>query len=105
MGVKSKGGSGINEYVTSQFDPSLTWPDVKWLKSISRLPIILKGILTAEDAILAADSGVSGIIVSNHGARQIDSTTSTVRVFNPIKKCFCEEFQIKILRLKHCLKS
>uniref|UniRef100_A0A336MQZ0 (S)-2-hydroxy-acid oxidase n=1 Tax=Culicoides sonorensis TaxID=179676 RepID=A0A336MQZ0_CULSO len=86
MGVKSKGGSGINEYVTSQFDPSLTWDDVIWLKSISKLPLILKGILTAEDAILAADAGVDGIIVSNHGARQIDSTPSTIEALPEISK-------------------
>ncbi|XP_063695701.1 uncharacterized protein LOC134827092 [Culicoides brevitarsis] len=82
--VKSKGGSGINEYVTKQFNPTLTWKDVAWLKSVTKLPVVLKGILTKEDAILAADAGVAGIIVSNHGARQIDSTTSTIEALPEI---------------------
>lgn len=80
IGVKSTGGSGINEYVTSQFDPAITWEEVKWLKSITRLPIVLKGILTAEDAIIGESLGVDGIIVSNHGARQLDSTPSSVSI-------------------------
>lgn len=74
-------GSGLNNYVQGLFDPSLTWKDVKWLQSVTRLPIILKGILTAEDAIIASKLKISGIIVSNHGARQIDGTPATVRIF------------------------
>jgi (S)-2-hydroxy-acid oxidase len=77
--------SGLNEYATSLFDPSLTWKDVQWLKSITRLPIIVKGILTAEDAVTAVQNGVSGIIVSNHGARQLDHVSATVsRIFSCI---------------------
>lgn len=61
-------------YAVGQF----TWDDIKWVKRVSRLPIILKGIYTAEDAIIAVDLGADAIIVSNHGARQLDSTTATV---------------------------
>jgi (S)-2-hydroxy-acid oxidase len=91
----AKKGSGLNEYATSLFDPSLTWKDIDFLKSITKLPVVLKGILTgknstdcsawsniftaAEDARLAAQAGVSGIIVSNHGARQLDTVPATVR--------------------------
>lgn len=85
-GVRSKVGSGINAYVTSQFDKAITWADVKWLKSFSKLPVIVKGILRADDAVLAVDHGVDGIIVSNHGARQIDSTPSTVSKYYVITK-------------------
>ena len=49
--TKTKGGSGINDYVASLFDPTLSWKDVEWLKSFTSLPIILKGIMTPEDAI------------------------------------------------------
>ncbi|XP_054724423.1 2-Hydroxyacid oxidase 1-like [Uloborus diversus] len=77
IGTKS-GGSNLNNYVNSLFDPSLTWSDIKWLKEVTTLPIIVKGVLTAEDAILAVDHGVSGIIVSNHGARQLDGVPSTI---------------------------
>lgn len=72
-----RGGSGLNEYC-DQFDASLTWDDVKWLLGFTKLPVILKGILIKEDAIRAVELGVAGIIVSNHGARQLDSVPATV---------------------------
>ncbi|EDW72557.1 uncharacterized protein Dwil_GK20637 [Drosophila willistoni] len=76
--VTATGASGINEYVSSQFDPTITWQDIKWLKSITQLPIVVKGILTAEDAVLAKEFGCSGVIVSNHGARQIDTVPASI---------------------------
>lgn len=76
--VKSSEGSGIQEYVTSQFDQSLTWKDIKWLLGITTLPVIVKGILTDDDAKIALDLGVAGIVVSNHGARQLDSVPASV---------------------------
>ncbi|KFQ06420.1 Hydroxyacid oxidase 2 [Haliaeetus albicilla] len=56
----------------SLLDPSVTWNDIYWLRSLTHLPIIIKGILTKEDAELAVRHGVQGIIVSNHGGRQLD---------------------------------
>lgn len=76
--VRSQGGSGINEYIAEQLDPALSWDDVKWLLSFTKLPVIVKGILTREDALIAADLGVQGIFVSNHGARQVDSVPASV---------------------------
>ncbi len=55
-----------------------TWADVDWLRSITPLPILLKGILTAEDAAIAAQRGVEGIVVSNHGGRQLDSVVAGI---------------------------
>lgn len=60
-------------------DPSISWKDIHWLQSLTRLPIIIKGILTKEDAELAVEHGVQGIIVSNHGGRQLDGGPATVR--------------------------
>ncbi|XP_058831022.1 uncharacterized protein LOC131689745 [Topomyia yanbarensis] len=77
-GVQSQGGSGINEYIYEQLDPTLCWNDVKWLLNFTKLPVIVKGILTKEDAIIAADLGVQGIWVSNHGARQLDSVPASI---------------------------
>lgn len=77
-------GSAFAAYVTEQLDPSLTWDDVEWLKSLSPLPVILKGILTAEDAELAVERGINGIVVSNHGGRQLDSTLGTLDALPPI---------------------
>jgi isopentenyl diphosphate isomerase/L-lactate dehydrogenase-like FMN-dependent dehydrogenase len=57
---------------------SLTWDSIAWLRSITTLPVLLKGILTAEDAHLAIEHGVDGIIVSNHGGRQLDSAIPSI---------------------------
>jgi 4-hydroxymandelate oxidase len=56
----------------------LTWRDIDWLRSFARTPVILKGVLNPEDADLAVKAGVSGLIVSNHGARQLDTVPSTI---------------------------
>lgn len=85
--VKSSGkGSGINEYVMSQFDPQLTWKDVEWLVKLTKLPVIAKGILTKEDAVLAKEFGCKGIIVSNHGARQLDSVPTSIEALPEIER-------------------
>ena len=66
-------------YVMEQFQGTpVTWKDIEWLRSFARVPVLLKGILNPEDADLAVKNGVSGIIVSNHGARDLDSTPATI---------------------------
>lgn len=62
----------------SPINSSMSWNDLSWLQSITRLPIILKGILTKEDAELAVKHNVNGIIVSNHGGRQLDDVPASV---------------------------
>jgi isopentenyl diphosphate isomerase/L-lactate dehydrogenase-like FMN-dependent dehydrogenase len=59
-------------------DPTLTWADLEWLRTNCSLPLIVKGILTAEDAELACEHGVAGIVVSNHGGRQLDGVAATL---------------------------
>ncbi|KAK6150073.1 hypothetical protein DH2020_017598 [Rehmannia glutinosa] len=76
--------SGLSTYVADQVDRSLNWKDVKWLQTITKLPILVKGILTAEDARLAVQAGVAGIIVSNHGARQLDYVPATIMALEEI---------------------
>ncbi len=78
LGVATLGES-FHSYVRSQLDCSLTWDAVEWLRGETKLPILLKGIIAAEDAVLAAERGVDGIIVSNHGGRQLDGTEATLR--------------------------
>ncbi|XP_021961703.1 peroxisomal (S)-2-hydroxy-acid oxidase GLO3 [Folsomia candida] len=73
-------------YHDTLLDQSLTWKDVKWLKSVTKLPIIVKGIMTSEDAELACSFGVAGVFVSNHGARQIDTVNPTIDVLPEIVK-------------------
>jgi len=65
-------------------DSSLTWDVVDWLRSVTSLPIVLKGIMTAEDARLALDHGAAGIVVSNHGGRQLDGAPPTIDVLPEI---------------------
>eukprot|EP00026_Physarum_polycephalum_P003402 Phypoly_transcript_03413.p1 GENE.Phypoly_transcript_03413~~Phypoly_transcript_03413.p1 ORF type:complete len:400 (+),score=33.04 Phypoly_transcript_03413:251-1450(+) len=64
----------------AMIDPDLKWADVAWLRSITKLPIILKGIQTGEDAVLAVKYGVPAIVVSNHGGRQLDFARSAIEV-------------------------
>ncbi|KAJ8290551.1 hypothetical protein GJAV_G00014380 [Gymnothorax javanicus] len=82
MAFSSKKGygddSGLAVYVAQAIDPTLQWADISWLKKITALPVVLKGVLTAEDAKLALQYGVEGILVSNHGARQLDSVPATI---------------------------
>jgi 4-hydroxymandelate oxidase len=68
----SPGDSAIARHSRQQFDSSITWQDLAWLRDRTSLPVVLKGLLTAEDAELALRHGVDAIIVSNHGGRQLD---------------------------------
>jgi L-lactate dehydrogenase (cytochrome) len=66
-------------WVDAQFDPSVTWDDLAWVREHWAGKVVLKGILDPEDARRAVDEGVDAVVVSNHGGRQLDDTTSTVR--------------------------
>jgi L-lactate dehydrogenase (cytochrome) len=70
--------SSLSAWTQQQFDPTLTWADVEWVKKKWGGKLILKGILDAEDARLAADSGADALIVSNHGGRQLDGAPSSI---------------------------
>jgi 4-hydroxymandelate oxidase len=70
--------AAVLPYVNAQFDPSLTWADLTWLRSITPLPVWVKGILRGDDAKRAVDYGVAGIIVSNHGGRQLDTAVTGI---------------------------
>jgi 4-hydroxymandelate oxidase len=72
--------SGLAAYVASLLDPALSWKDVAWLQSITRLPVLVKGIVRPDDAVRAAEAGAAGIVVSNHGGRQLDTSPATIDV-------------------------
>jgi 4-hydroxymandelate oxidase len=74
------GMDGLASYVNRQLDPSLTWDDLAWLRGLTRLPILVKGILTAEDARLAVEHACAGVVVSNHGGRMLDRAPATLDV-------------------------
>jgi len=72
--------SGLAAYFADLLDPALTWDALAWLRSITKLPILVKGIVRADDAVLAVTNGAAGIVVSNHGGRQLDSSPATIDV-------------------------
>ena len=76
--------SSLSAWTSHQFDPRLSWADVEWVKNRWGGKLILKGIMDAEDARLAADSGADALIVSNHGGRQLDGALSSIRALPPI---------------------
>lgn len=65
-------------------NPKLNWKDVEWLCSVTKLPIVLKGVLNPEDAAIATETGVAGVIVSNHGARNLDTLPSTAQALHRV---------------------
>ena len=73
------GESGLANHFASGIDAALTWKDVDWLRSITKLPVLIKGIVRGDDAARAVDHGVAGVIVSNHGGRQLDTAIASVR--------------------------
>lgn len=72
------------EWTAQQFDPALSWRDVEWIKKRWGGPLIVKGILDAEDARLAVQSGADAIVVSNHGGRQLDGAPSSISALPPV---------------------
>jgi 4-hydroxymandelate oxidase len=78
------GESALSASADVLIDPSLTWDVIDWLRSVTSLPIIVKGIMAAEDARFAVDHGASAIVVSNHGGRQLDGAPATIAVLPEI---------------------
>jgi L-lactate dehydrogenase (cytochrome) len=68
------------QWTTTALDPSVTWKDLEWVRSVWKGPLILKGVLDEEDAREAVATGADGIVVSNHGGRQLDAARSTISV-------------------------
>ena len=78
--------AAVQTFVRIYSRPSLTWEDLPFLRERTKLPILLKGILHPDDARKAVDEGIDGIIVSNHGGRQVDGATSTIDALPGIAK-------------------
>jgi L-lactate dehydrogenase (FMN-dependent) and related alpha-hydroxy acid dehydrogenases len=77
-------GSALAQYIAEMWDPGLTWEDVDWLRSISPLPVVVKGILDPRDAVHAIEHGASAVIVSNHGGRQLDSVPAPITMLSRV---------------------
>ena len=84
----------FKEWVDDQFDPSVTWDDVAWVREHWNGRLVVKGVLDPEDARMALDAGVDGIVVSNHGGRQLDSVPSTVRALPAIADAVGDQIEV-----------
>lgn len=87
--IKGKEGSGLAEFVKTHKNNEIGWDVVPYIKRVSGLPVFAKGVMCADDARLAIENGIDGIYVSNHGARQLDTTPATIEVLKEI----CEEVE------------
>jgi len=92
QGVTDAGS--LSEWTAKQFDPALSWSDVAWIKEAWGGPLIIKGILTAEDALQAAKAGADAIIVSNHGGRQLDGAPATIDVLPVIREALIDQVEL-----------
>src|SRR5437899_3172867 len=86
--------TSLSTWINSQFDTSLNWKDVEWVRSIWPGKLILKGILDVEDAELAAKTGAQALVVSNHGGRQLDGAPSSIEVLPEIADAVGERMEI-----------
>lgn len=92
-----KGKEGVKvlaEWIAHQFDPTLNWKDVEWIRSIWPGKLIIKGILDVEDAELASKTGAAAIVVSNHGGRQLDGGASTISMLPKIVDAVGSEIEV-----------
>ena len=90
------GESGLASHHASGIDASLTWSDIEWLRTRTRLPIILKGIVRGDDAARAVDYGVAGIVVSNHGGRQLDTAIPTIQALPEVVEAVAGRAEVLI---------
>jgi len=86
--------STLSQWIAGQFDPTLSWKDVEWVKNLWGGKLVLKGVLDAEDAKIAAQSGADAIVVSNHGGRQLDGTMSSIRALPEVVDAVGERIEV-----------
>lgn len=77
-------GSTLADYVAARHDPTLSWRDLDWIRTNAKMPLVLKGILRADDARRAAEYGADAIIVSNHGGRQLDGAPAAIDALDQV---------------------
>ncbi len=88
--------SSLSSWTNEQFDPELSWNDVAWIKDYWGGKLIVKGILDVEDARLAADTGADALIVSNHGGRQLDGASSSIRALPGVVDAVGDKIEVHV---------
>ena len=86
--------SSLTEYINAQYDPTLTWSDLDWVRGQWDGPLVIKGVLRADDALLAARAGASAIVVSNHAGRQLDHAPSTISALPAIVDAAGDDLEV-----------
>lgn len=86
----------LSAYVNSQFDPTLSWRDVEWIREESGLPLMLKGIQCVEDARTAASLGIDAIALSNHGGRQLDGSPAPIELLPPVMDAVGDSIEVLV---------
>ena len=84
----------FKEWVDAQFDPSVTWEDIAWVRENWKGKLVVKGILDPEDARKAVDAGVDGLVVSNHGGRQLDAVPSTAAALPEVAEAVGDQTEV-----------
>src|SRR5204862_6219750 len=90
----AQGLTTLSQWSAGQFDPTLSWKDVEWVKNLWGGPLVLKGILDVEDAKIAAQSGADAIVVSNHGGRQLDGAMSSIRALPEVVEAAGDKVEV-----------
>lgn len=93
---RKSGALSIFEYVNQQFDPSISWADISWLREHWDGPLVIKGILTAEDAKQARAAGATAIMVSNHGGRQLDSAPAPIDCIPAMRDAIGDDLELVV---------
>ena len=84
----------LSDYINAQFDPSMSWTDLDWLRSRWSGPLVLKGVQSVDDAVLAAEVGVEAVQLSNHGGRQLDSAPSPISLVEPVVQAVGDRLEV-----------
>ena len=88
--------AGFKDWIDSQFDPSVTWEDLAWVREHWPGKVVLKGILDVEDAKRAVDVGADALVVSNHGGRQLDDVRSTAAALQPVAEAVGDQLEVLV---------
>jgi L-lactate dehydrogenase (cytochrome) len=84
----------LSQWISGQFDPSLSWKDIEWIAGLWPGKLVLKGILDVEDARIAAKAGAAALVVSNHGGRQLDGAPSSISILPKIADALGSDIEI-----------
>jgi L-lactate dehydrogenase (cytochrome) len=93
-GVQVTDAVNLSEYIGAQFDPTLSWHDFEWFRSVWTKPIVVKGVQSVDDAVRAADLGADAVAVSNHGGRQLDGSPVPLELVAPVAAAVGERAQV-----------